>query len=79
MSVRPESVTEGRVLPGHGSTALTGRVVALLAGLSAIGILSTNIILPAFPAIGQQLGVSSRELGLTLSSFFITLRSRNCW
>lgn len=72
MSVRPESVTEGRVLPRHGSTALTGRVVALLAGLSAIGILSTNIILPAFPAIGQQLGVSSRELGLTLSSFFIT-------
>ena len=72
MSVRPESVTNGHVLPGHGGTALTGRVVALLAGLSAIGILSTNIILPAFPAIGQQLGVSSRELGLTLSSFFIT-------
>ncbi|MEQ9724193.1 multidrug effflux MFS transporter [Pseudomonas sp. WHRI 8822A] len=53
-------------------TALTGRVVALLAGLSAISVLSTNIILPAFPEIGRQLGVSSRELGLTLSSFFIT-------
>ncbi|HDS1738507.1 multidrug effflux MFS transporter [Pseudomonas putida] len=70
MSVRPESVTS--VLPLHGGTALTGRMVALLAGLSAISILSTNIILPAFPEIGQQLGVSSRELGLTLSSFFIT-------
>ncbi|WP_425272922.1 multidrug effflux MFS transporter [Phytopseudomonas punonensis] len=53
-------------------TQLTGKVVALLAGLSAISILSTNIILPAFPDIGQELGVSSRELGLTLSSFFIT-------
>lgn len=51
---------------------LTGKIIALLAGLSAIGILSTNIILPAFPDIGKQLGVSSRELGLTLSSFFIT-------
>ena len=51
---------------------LTGKIIALLAGLSAIGILSTNIILPAFPDIGEQLGVSSRELGLTLSSFFIT-------
>ncbi|QPS20005.1 multidrug effflux MFS transporter [Serratia plymuthica] len=51
---------------------LTGKIVALLAGLSAISILSTNIILPAFPEIGEQLGVSARELGLTLSSFFIT-------
>ncbi|NIC26261.1 multidrug effflux MFS transporter [Serratia plymuthica] len=51
---------------------LTGKIVALLAGLSAISILSTNIILPAFPDIGEQLGVSARELGLTLSSFFIT-------
>ncbi|UQY33507.1 multidrug effflux MFS transporter [Pseudomonas fulva] len=70
MSAQPESVTS--VLPLRGGIALTGRVVALLAGLSAISILSTNIILPAFPAIGLQLGVSSRELGLTLSSFFIT-------
>jgi len=51
---------------------LTGRTVALLAGLAAIGMLSTNIILPAFPAIGDELGVTTRELGLTLSSFFIT-------
>jgi len=70
MSAQPESVTS--VLPLRGGIALTGRVVALLAGLSAISILSTNIILPAFPAISLQLGVSSRELGLTLSSFFIT-------
>ena len=51
---------------------LTGKIIVLLAGLSAIGTLSTNIILPAFPEIAEQLGVSARELGLTLSSFFIT-------
>lgn len=51
---------------------LTRKIIVLLAGLSAIGTLSTNIILPAFPEIAEQLGVSARELGLTLSSFFIT-------
>ncbi|WP_223441604.1 multidrug effflux MFS transporter [Pseudomonas sp. BF-R-19] len=50
---------------------LTGKIVALLAGLAAISTLSTNIILPAFPVIGADLGVDARELGLTLSSFFI--------
>ncbi|MCD5987191.1 multidrug effflux MFS transporter [Pseudomonas sp. CDFA 553] len=53
------------------SQPLTGRIVALLAGLAAISTLSTNIILPAFPVIGEDLGVGARELGLTLSSFFI--------
>ena len=43
----------------------------LLAGLAALGALATNIILPAFPQIGASLGVSSQELGLTLSSFFV--------
>lgn len=57
----------------HASTQpLTSKVVALLAGLAAISMLSTNIILPAFAAIGEDLGVTARELGLTLSSFFIT-------
>jgi MFS transporter, DHA1 family, multidrug resistance protein len=50
---------------------LTGGVLFLLAGLAALGALATNIILPAFPRIGASLGVSSKELGLTLSSFFI--------
>lgn len=58
----------GRQTP---SQLLTGKIVALLAGLAAIGMLSTNIILPAFPEISQDLGVSARELGFTLSSFFI--------
>lgn len=45
--------------------------LALLAGLAALGSLATNIILPAFPQIGSDLGVTERDLGLTLSSFFL--------
>jgi DHA1 family bicyclomycin/chloramphenicol resistance-like MFS transporter len=50
---------------------LTGGILFLLAGLAALGALATNIILPAFPRIGASIGVSSQELGLTLSSFFV--------
>jgi DHA1 family bicyclomycin/chloramphenicol resistance-like MFS transporter len=50
---------------------LTAGVLTLLAGLAAIGALSTNIILPSFPSIGASLNVPARDLGLTLSSFFI--------
>lgn len=50
---------------------LTGAMLFLLAGLAALGTLATNIILPAFPEIGADLGVSERDLALTLSSFFI--------
>ncbi|MDD2137680.1 multidrug effflux MFS transporter [Pseudomonas kurunegalensis] len=67
-----QQIASDSVIRAQSGTPLTGNVVALLAALSAISILSTNIILPAFPDIGRQLGVSSRELGLTLSSFFIT-------
>lgn len=50
---------------------LTGGILFVLAGLAALGALATNIILPAFPRVGASLGVSSQELGLTLSSFFV--------
>ena len=50
---------------------LTGPILFLLSGLAALGALATNIILPVFPSIGADLGVASRDLGLTLSSFFI--------
>jgi MFS transporter, DHA1 family, multidrug resistance protein len=50
---------------------LTAGLLALLAGLAAIGALSTNIILPSFPSIGSALNVPTRDLGFTLSSFFI--------
>lgn len=50
---------------------LTGSTLFLLAGLAALGALATNIILPAFPHMGADLGVSTQDLALTLSSFFI--------
>jgi MFS transporter, DHA1 family, multidrug resistance protein len=50
---------------------LTGGVLTLLAGLAAIGTLSTNIMLPSFPAMADAFGVLTRDLSLTLSSFFI--------
>lgn len=51
---------------------LTGGMLFLLAGLAALGALSTNIILPSFPRIGAELGITARELALTLSCFFVT-------
>ncbi len=45
--------------------------VRLLAVLAALGTLSTNIILPSFPSIGADMGVTIVRLGLTLSSFFL--------
>lgn len=46
-------------------------LVGLLAGLSALGVLATNIMLPAFPVIATSLGATPRDLGVTLSSFFV--------
>lgn len=57
--------------PAPSERRLTGGILFLLAGLAALGALATNIILPAFPRISAGLGVSSQELGLTLSSFFV--------
>jgi MFS transporter, DHA1 family, multidrug resistance protein len=57
--------------PAPSELRLSGGILVLLAGLAALGALATNIILPAFPQIGASLGVSSQELGLTLSSFFV--------
>lgn len=51
---------------------VTGAVVLLLAGLAAIGTLATNIILPAFPRMAAELGLTGAQLGLLLSSFFLT-------
>lgn len=51
---------------------VSGHIVVLLAGLAAAGTLATNIILPAFPRMGAELGLSGAQLGLLLSSFFLT-------
>ena len=43
-------------------TGTIGRgTIALLAGLAALGSLATNIILPAFPQMGADLGVTELE------------------
>jgi DHA1 family bicyclomycin/chloramphenicol resistance-like MFS transporter len=63
LPVEPTSLPAGQ--------ALTAGVLFLLAALAALGALATNIILPAFPAMGKDLGVSVRDLGATLSTFFL--------
>lgn len=50
---------------------LTGELLFLLAGLAALGSLATNIILPAFPEMGRDLGASVKDLSATLGSFFV--------
>jgi DHA1 family bicyclomycin/chloramphenicol resistance-like MFS transporter len=50
---------------------LTGGTLAILAGLAALGMLSTNIILPSFGSMALELGVEVRRLSITLSAFFI--------
>lgn len=57
--------------PSESPHILTGSTLFLLSGLAAMGSLATNIILPVFPGMGAELGVEPRDLGLTLSSFFI--------
>jgi DHA1 family bicyclomycin/chloramphenicol resistance-like MFS transporter len=46
-------------------------MLLLLAGLAALGSLATNIILPTFPSMGAELGVSVKDLSATLSTFFV--------
>ncbi|MBE7731307.1 Bcr/CflA family efflux MFS transporter [Komagataeibacter sp. FXV3] len=57
--------------PAAQDRQLTGTTLFLLAGLAALGTLSTNIILPAFPAISASFGTSAQSLSATLSAFFI--------
>jgi MFS transporter, DHA1 family, multidrug resistance protein len=50
---------------------LSASRLVLLASLAAMGVLATNIMLPAFPVIARDLGVDPREMALTLSVFFV--------
>jgi DHA1 family bicyclomycin/chloramphenicol resistance-like MFS transporter len=56
--------------PHDSERPLTGELLLLLAGLAALGALATNIILPAFPAIGAELGATVKDLSATLGIFF---------
>lgn len=49
---------------------LTRSLLVLLSGLSALGALATNIILPSWTQMGSTLQVSPERLSLLLSSFF---------
>lgn len=53
------------------SAVLTGGRLTLLAGMAALGVLATNIMLPAFPEMAVYFHVSAGELAWTLSSFFL--------
>jgi DHA1 family bicyclomycin/chloramphenicol resistance-like MFS transporter len=50
---------------------LTAGRLALLAGLAALGALATNIMLPAFESMAQDLSVAPKALSWTLSVFFL--------
>ncbi len=65
------TVTGGDDNPVGADLRLTGARLFLLASLAALGVLATNIMLPAFPPIAAELAVDPRELALTLSVFFV--------
>lgn len=50
---------------------LTGSLLAVLGGLSALASLATNIMLPSLPGIAGSFGVTTPALGVTLSVFLI--------
>ena len=50
-------------------------ILLILGGLSAFGPLSIDMYLPAFPAMAEDLGVSSEQIPLSLSVYFIGLAS----
>nr|WP_287918279.1 MFS transporter [Comamonas sp.] len=57
--------------PAESTQSLSGELLVMLAGLAALGSLATNIILPAFPSMGAELGTSVKDLSSTLSTFFV--------
>lgn len=56
---------------GTPEKVLGQRGLSILAGLAAIGVLSTNIILPSLRSISEEMNVPMRDGGLLLSSFFV--------
>ena len=72
MHVSNASMTGATMQPMSNSPRLlTGELLLLLAGLAALGSLATNIILPAFPNMGVELGTTVKALSATLGTFFI--------
>ena len=67
MAIAVSSIAPQRPAPRR----LTAGLIALLGILAALSSLATNIILPSFPSIGGALGLTTRDLSITLSSFFV--------
>jgi MFS transporter, DHA1 family, multidrug resistance protein len=65
------SVPAPHASPSDAAQRLSAGRLVLLASLAALGVLATNIMLPAFPPIARDLGVDPRELAVTLSVFFV--------
>lgn len=66
----PDLPTASELENAGAAARLTGGRLTLLASLAALGVLATNIMLPAFPQIAQDLGVDTQELALALTVFF---------
>jgi DHA1 family bicyclomycin/chloramphenicol resistance-like MFS transporter len=73
--VTPTRRPGGRTGPPHPSWSLA----ALLAALSMLGPFSVDMYLPAFPAIGDELGASSIALQQTLSTYLLAFAFMMLW
>ncbi|MFC0674363.1 multidrug effflux MFS transporter [Brachybacterium hainanense] len=61
--------TEGELASTRGQVTML--VIAILTTLSAIGPLATDMYIPAFPAVAEDLGASASRLQLTITAFFV--------
>ncbi|MCK8783337.1 Bcr/CflA family multidrug efflux MFS transporter [Roseomonas sp. NAR14] len=68
---RPPAAATAASAPRLPAEAGSPRVVAVLSLLMAFASMSTDIYLPAFPALGADLGVSPGRIQLTLSGFLV--------
>src|SRR5690554_7324483 len=60
-------------------TAAPAGLAALLAALAAIGPFSIDTYLPAFPAMGAELGATQIEIQQTLTAYMVTFAAMALW
>lgn len=56
---------------GRAPIALSATVLATIVLITAIAPLATDMYVPAFPLVGQDLGASATQVQLTLTTFFV--------
>lgn len=64
-----EGVTQG---PTTADDTASPSLLTGLAALAALGTLATSIILPSLPAIARTMAVTTSQLGILISAFFLT-------